>query len=174
MTPMTTLWTAIDSPVGTLTLMSNGDALTRLFMTDQRHAPTINATPDAQRDDTWFLECANQLGSYFAGELKTFTVEVALSGTPFQQRVWSELVRIPHGVTRTYGELAVALGDPNATRAVGAANGRNPIGIIIPCHRVIGRDGSLTGYAGGLDRKRWLLQHEGLPTQSDFGALLRV
>ena len=171
---MTTLWTAFDSPIGTLTLMSNGDALTSLFMTGQRHAPTISAIPNAQRDDAWFVECATELRSYFAGELKTFTIEVAPSGTTFQQRVWSELVRIPYGATRTYGELAVALGDPNATRAVGTANGRNPIGIIIPCHRVIGRDGSLTGYAGGLDRKRWLLQHEGLPTQCDFGALLRA
>ncbi|BFO16998.1 hypothetical protein SHKM778_33860 [Streptomyces sp. KM77-8] len=107
-----------------------------------------------------FSEAREQLTAYFAGELKEFTLELRLHGTPFQRGVWDRLTRIPYGETRTYGQLADALGNAKASRAVGLANGRNPIGIIVPCHRVIGTTGGLTGYGGGLDRKRRLLDHE--------------
>ncbi len=105
-------------------------------------------------------EVANQLRQYFVGERQTFELPLAAAGTSFQQQVWQQLGQIPFGDTQSYGELAQRLGNKNAMRAVGAANGRNPIAIIVPCHRVIGADGKLTGYAGGLDRKIWLLQHE--------------
>lgn len=102
-----------------------------------------------------------ELIAYFAGDLRRFTVPVAAEGTAFQRRVWAELMRIGFGETLSYGALARRLGDINGTRAVGLANGRNPVAVIVPCHRVIGADGSLTGYGGGLERKRWLLEHEG-------------
>jgi methylated-DNA-[protein]-cysteine S-methyltransferase len=105
-------------------------------------------------------QAAGQLAQYFGGKRQTFDLPLAASGTVFQQQVWQQLIRIPFGQTQSYGELAQHLGNKNAMRAVGAANGRNPIAIIVPCHRVIGADGKLTGYAGGLDRKVWLLQHE--------------
>ncbi|MEU8030595.1 methylated-DNA--[protein]-cysteine S-methyltransferase [Streptomyces sp. NPDC049099] len=153
--------TVIDSPYGPLTLVADADgALCGLYMNGQRHRPAEeNFGP---RDDTpaVFAEAGEQLAAYFAGELTEFTVELALGGTPFQRSVWAQLTRIPYGETRTYGELADALGSPGASRAVGLANGRNPVGIIVPCHRVIGSDGSLTGYGGGLDRKRRLLDFE--------------
>jgi len=111
-------------------------------------------------DDAWFKDVAAQLDAYFAGELSTFDLEMNLLGTPFQQRVWSQLCDIPYGETISYGELARRVGNANASRAVGLANGRNPIALIVPCHRVIGANGSLTGYGGGLERKTWLLEHE--------------
>jgi O-6-methylguanine DNA methyltransferase len=101
-----------------------------------------------------------EFDAYFAGELSSFDLEMNALGTPFQRSVWSQLCEIPYGETISYGELAQRLGNPNASRAVGLANGRNPIAIIVPCHRVIGADGSLTGYGGGLERKTWLLEHE--------------
>jgi methylated-DNA-[protein]-cysteine S-methyltransferase len=107
-----------------------------------------------------FGDTIDQLEAYFAGGLTDFTLELRLTGTEFQRRVWEELRKIPYGETRTYGQLADALGHPTASRAVGLANGRNPVGIIVPCHRVVGADGSLTGYGGGLDRKRRLLDFE--------------
>ncbi|MER7561927.1 methylated-DNA--[protein]-cysteine S-methyltransferase [Streptomyces sp. NPDC097941] len=150
--------TVIDSPYGPLTLVADDGVLCGLYMTDQRHRPPEGTfgTPD----DAWSREAEEQLKAYFGGELKEFTLEVRLHGTPFQRTVWEQLCRIPHGETRTYGELADALGNPKASRAVGLANGRNPIGIIVPCHRVVGADGSLTGYGGGLERKQRLLDFE--------------
>lgn len=151
--------TVIDSPYGPLTLVADEDgALCGLYMVDQRHRPPEEnfGTPD----DTPFAETAAQLQAYFAGELKEFTVQLRLHGTPFQQTVWDQLRRIPYGETRSYGDLADALGNPGASRAVGLANGKNPIGIIVPCHRVVGANGSLTGYGGGLDRKQRLLDFE--------------
>ncbi|MFE3038109.1 methylated-DNA--[protein]-cysteine S-methyltransferase [Streptomyces canus] len=150
--------TVIDSPYGPLTLVADDGVLCGLYMTDQRHRPPEETfgTPD----DGWSKETEDQLTAYFKGELKEFTLELRLHGTPFQRTVWEELRRIPHGETRTYGELAEALGSPKASRAVGLANGRNPIGIIVPCHRVVGADGSLTGYGGGLERKQRLLDFE--------------
>ncbi|MEU2423582.1 methylated-DNA--[protein]-cysteine S-methyltransferase [Streptomyces sp. NPDC007851] len=150
--------TVTDSPYGPLTLVAEDGTLCGLYMAEQRHRPPEETFGD--RDDDLFAEAEEQLAAYFAGELKEFTLELRLNGTPFQRSVWDQLTRIPYGETRTYGELADALGTPRASRAVGLANGRNPVGIIVPCHRVIGANGDLTGYGGGLPRKRRLLDFE--------------
>ncbi|MGW2449209.1 methylated-DNA--[protein]-cysteine S-methyltransferase [Streptomyces sp. NPDC001675] len=150
--------TVTDSPYGPLTLVAEDGVLCGLYMAGQRHRPPEETFGDP--NDTPFAEAREQLSAYFAGELKEFTLELRLSGTPFQRGVWDRLTRIPYGETRSYGELATELGNPKTSRAVGLANGRNPIGIIVPCHRVIGAAGSLTGYGGGLDRKRRLLDFE--------------
>ncbi|MFI7293094.1 methylated-DNA--[protein]-cysteine S-methyltransferase [Streptomyces sp. NPDC050121] len=150
--------TIVASPYGPLTLVADDGVLCGLYMTEQRHRPPEeNFGP---RDDTLFGDAEEQLAAYFAGELQDFTLQLHLRGTQFQQRVWAELRKIPYGETRTYGELAEALGNPAASRAVGLANGKNPIGIIVPCHRVIGAGGGLTGYGGGLERKQRLLDFE--------------
>ncbi|GHG87632.1 methylated-DNA--[protein]-cysteine S-methyltransferase [Streptomyces lanatus] len=150
--------TVIDSPYGPLTLVAEDGVLCGLYMTDQRHRPPEETFGD--RDETPFGAIVDELEAYFAGDLKDFTVELRLNGTEFQRRVWDQLRRIPYGETRSYGELADALGNSGASRAVGLANGKNPIGIIVPCHRVVGANGSLTGYGGGLDRKQRLLDFE--------------
>jgi methylated-DNA-[protein]-cysteine S-methyltransferase len=155
--------TVTDSPVGPLTLVASDGVLTGLYMDEQRHRPMEDVF--GPRDDTHFDEVIAQLKAYFAGELRAFEVPITLAGTEFQRRVWTELQRIPYGETTTYGELAERLGQPTAARAVGLANGKNPISIIVPCHRVIGSTGNLTGYGGGLPRKRYLLAFErGEPT----------
>ncbi|MEU3369176.1 methylated-DNA--[protein]-cysteine S-methyltransferase [Streptomyces sp. NPDC006660] len=151
--------TLIDSPYGPLTLVAADGVLSRLYMENQRHRPP-QETFGERGDGGPFPEAIDQLQAYFAGELTEFTMELKLSGTPFQRRVWRGLQQIPYGETRTYGELAEALGSPGASRAVGLANGKNPVGIIVPCHRVIGANGSLTGYGGGLERKQRLLAFE--------------
>ncbi|MDX3581834.1 methylated-DNA--[protein]-cysteine S-methyltransferase [Streptomyces europaeiscabiei] len=150
--------TVVDSPYGPLTLVADDGVLCGLYMTEQRHRPPEESF--GVRDDTGFAEPEEQLEAYFAGELKEFTLELRLHGTPFQRLVWEQLTRIPYGETRSYGDLAGALGNPRASRAVGLANGRNPVGIIVPCHRVVGSDGSLTGYGGGVERKQRLLDFE--------------
>ncbi|MFJ8535355.1 methylated-DNA--[protein]-cysteine S-methyltransferase [Streptomyces sp. NPDC093591] len=150
--------TVIDSPYGPLTLVAEDDVLSGLYMTEQRHRPPEETF--GERDDRPFGAAIDQLEAYFAGELKEFTLELRLNGTEFQRRVWDRLRHIPYGETRSYGQLADALGNPAASRAVGLANGKNPIGIIVPCHRVVGAGGSLTGYGGGLDRKKRLLDFE--------------
>jgi methylated-DNA-[protein]-cysteine S-methyltransferase len=152
------LTSTVESPIGPLTLIARDGVLTHLSMHDARHS-----TPppdDAIVDDAWFKDVASQLDAYFAGELTAFELDLELLGTTFQKGVWSQLNEIPYGETISYGELARRVGNPNASRAVGLANGRNPIAVIVPCHRVIGADGSLTGYGGGLDRKTWLLDLE--------------
>ncbi|MFH8489358.1 methylated-DNA--[protein]-cysteine S-methyltransferase [Streptomyces longisporoflavus] len=151
--------TIIDSPYGTLTLVATEGVLSGLYMTEQRHRPPEETFGD--RDAGPFDATIEQLEAYFAGELTEFDLPMRLDGTPFQRTVWQQLRLIPYGETRTYGQLATALGKPNASRAVGLANGKNPIGVIVPCHRVIGAGGSLTGYGGGLDRKQRLLAFEG-------------
>ncbi|MFB7109053.1 methylated-DNA--[protein]-cysteine S-methyltransferase [Streptomyces sp. NPDC056291] len=151
-------YTVIDSPYDLLTLVADDGVLCGLYMTDQRHRPPEESF--GEPDDGPFGEAVDQLAAYFTGELKEFTVPLRLHGTPFQRTVWDQLRKIPYGETRSYGELATALGNPGASRAVGLANGKNPIGIIVPCHRVIGAGGSLTGYGGGLPRKRRLLDFE--------------
>ncbi|WP_309062880.1 methylated-DNA--[protein]-cysteine S-methyltransferase [Streptomyces sp.] len=150
--------TVTDSPYGPLTLVADDGVLCGLYMADQRHRPPEETFGD--RDDTPFAEAEEQLAAYFAGELKEFTLELRLHGTPFQRSVWDQLTRIPYGETRSYGRLADILGNPKASRAVGLANGRNPVSIIIPCHRVVGSTGGLTGYGGGLERKQRLLDFE--------------
>ncbi|MFE6281816.1 methylated-DNA--[protein]-cysteine S-methyltransferase [Streptomyces sp. NPDC057877] len=154
--------TIIDSPYGPLTLVADDGVLSGLYMTDQRHRPAEETFGPraASPSETPFAAAEEQLEAYFAGALKEFTLELRLHGTPFQRAVWAELRDIPYGETRTYGDLAATLGNPNSSRAVGLANGRNPVGIIVPCHRVVGATGSLTGYGGGLDRKRRLLDFE--------------
>ncbi|WP_433144289.1 methylated-DNA--[protein]-cysteine S-methyltransferase [Actinomadura nitritigenes] len=151
----------VDSPVGPLTLVAVDGALCGLYMVNQRHRPPQESfgapgDPDAEP----FAATAEQLTAYFAGELTEFDLPLNLRGTPFQGRVWAALQEIPYGETTTYGELAVELGKPSASRAVGLANGKNPVGLIVPCHRVVGSTGSLTGYGGGIDRKRYLLDFE--------------
>ncbi|TDJ05452.1 MAG: methylated-DNA--[protein]-cysteine S-methyltransferase [Deltaproteobacteria bacterium] len=111
-------------------------------------------------------KCLTQLAEYFGGERKSFSIPVKMEGTPFQQKVWQELQRIPHGKTLSYGELAKKIGNPKASRAVGMANNRNKVSVIVPCHRVIGGDGKLVGYASGLSYKEWLLDHEGIDLES--------
>jgi methylated-DNA-[protein]-cysteine S-methyltransferase len=150
--------TVVDSPMGPLTLVAEGESLVGLYMVRQRHRPPeeVFGVPD----DTPFAEAIRQLAAYFEGRLTRFELPMAFSGTPFQQRVWSALRDIPYGETISYGQLADRLGQPTASRAVGLANGKNPIGIIVPCHRVVGSNGDLTGYGGGLDRKRELLAFE--------------
>ncbi|MFE9106375.1 methylated-DNA--[protein]-cysteine S-methyltransferase [Actinomadura geliboluensis] len=151
----------LDSPVGPLTVVAVDGGLAGLYMEKQRHLPpeeTFGAPGDPDTEP--FATVAKQLSAYFAGELTEFDVPLNLRGTPFQQRVWAALQEIPYGRTTTYGELAVEIGSPSASRAVGLANGRNPVSVIVPCHRVVGSTGSLTGYGGGLDRKRYLLDFE--------------
>jgi methylated-DNA-[protein]-cysteine S-methyltransferase len=151
-------FTTIESPVGRLTMTAREGVLDGLSMDGQRHAPA--ADPAMVRDAGPFTGLIMQLEDYFAGRAVEFDIPLSLAGTEFQRRVWTALREIPHGETISYGELARRLGMPGASRAVGLANGRNPIAIVIPCHRVIGADGSLTGYGGGLERKAWLLRHE--------------
>ena len=153
------IMTTIDSPLGRLRLVADGDALIGVYLPDQPapDAPDAPALPDVP---PVLARAAAQLAEYFAGTRRDFDVPLASRGTAFQQRVWRELARIPYGETRSYGELARALGSPSASRAVGAANGKNPISILVPCHRVIAGSGALTGYAGGIAAKRWLLEHE--------------
>jgi methylated-DNA-[protein]-cysteine S-methyltransferase len=154
---ITIRYRTMDSPVGMLTLAGVGTTLRHLRMVDQTYEP--NRT-DWQPDDTAFGDAVEQLQAYFAGELTSFDIDMDLIGTAFERRVWTALQAIPYGETRSYGEIAEQIGAVGAFRAVGRANGRNPIGIIVPCHRVIGANGSLTGYGGGLDNKRVLLNLE--------------
>lgn len=152
-----TCFRTIDSPIGPLTLAGDDGRLSHLLMLDHAHAPSRDGW---WHDDSAFPEVAHQLSAYFAGDLTEFDVDYTLVGTEFQRRVWTALLTIPYGQTRSYGELAGQIGSPTASRAVGLANGRNPISIIVPCHRVIGSNGSLTGYGGGIDRKKSLLELE--------------
>ncbi len=149
----------IESPIGAITLGGDDDVLTQLVMHEQRHAPVdISAWP---QDPNAFGEVVDQLKAYWEGDLKDFDVDVRLEGTEFQQRVWQGLREIPYGETWSYGRLAERIGATGAQRAVGLANGKNPVAIIVPCHRVIGSSGKLVGYGGGLDRKMFLLALEG-------------
>ncbi len=156
-------FTCIESPIGPLLLTCDGKALTGLYMDVPGRRPpqdTDDWVQDAGADP--LPAAVRQLNEYFAGTRREFDLPLRLKGSEFQRRVWRRLTEIRYGETLSYGELAKRIGNPNASRAVGLANGRNPISILVPCHRVIGADGSLTGYGGGLERKRWLLAHEGL------------
>lgn len=150
--------TLIPSPLGDLFAISDGTAITALFTPGHRRHPG----PDVESGSSApvLLELGRQLEEYFGGGRREFDLSLAAVGTPFQQAVWAELRKIPYGGTAGYGQIAARLGRPTAVRAVGAANGRNPISVLVPCHRVVGADGSLTGYAGGVAAKRWLLDHE--------------
>jgi len=154
----TVRYTVHPSPIGPLTLVGRGGRLTRLHMEDQTHATPV---PDgARRYDAAFTDVCTQLDEYFGGSRTGFDIPMALEGTEFQRAVWAQLCAIPYGSTISYGELARRVGNPRASRAVGLANGRNPIAVIVPCHRVIAADGSLGGYGGGPDRKTALLDLE--------------
>jgi methylated-DNA-[protein]-cysteine S-methyltransferase len=160
---MTLFATQHPSPVGDLLLVADDDGLRGLYLPDPRHAPPAI---DRRAGHGPIAAAREQLDAYFAGALERFDLPLAPDGTPFQLRVWDELQRIPFGETISYSELADRIGDPRAVRAVGLANGRNPLAIVVPCHRVIGADGSLVGYGGGLERKRWLLEHEAVAAGS--------
>ncbi|MFI4862037.1 MAG: methylated-DNA--[protein]-cysteine S-methyltransferase [Phycisphaerales bacterium JB063] len=147
-----------DSPVGSLLLVGDRGALCGLYFPNSKYP--AKQRDDWQQDDKPFDEAKRQLDAYFAGDLQTFDLPLAPQGTDFQQRVWQQLRQIPYGQTISYGQLAQRTGDPNGSRAVGNANGKNPISIIVPCHRVIGANGRLTGFGGGLDTKRQLLELE--------------
>lgn len=155
----------LESPVGSLLLTGDGERLHEIVFPEKNRKPDSAAEQRAEP----FREVSLQLTAYFEGSLKEFDLELAPQGTPFQLQVWEELQRIPYGETISYGELAQRIDNPSASRAVGAANGRNPIPIVIPCHRVIGAGGSLTGFGGGLEVKRALLEHE---SKSRQGILL--
>jgi methylated-DNA-[protein]-cysteine S-methyltransferase len=160
--PPDLLFTTLASPLGDLLLLgtetSGRVALTGLYCDPP---PAGQPPPEACRDDGAFADARTQLEAYFAGDLQDFDLPLAAQGTPFQREVWAALREIPFGTTTTYGALARQVGRPlGAARAIGACNGRNPISIVVPCHRVIGSTGNIVGYAGGVDRKRWLLVHE--------------
>ncbi len=145
------------SPVGELTFTGSEAGLTGLWFDTDRH---LQPRSGWLRDDALFAEARQQLEEYFSGARQQFTLKLAAQGTAFQQQCWAALCDIPYGETRSYGDQARAIANEKAVRAVGLANGRNPIGIVVPCHRVIGANGALTGYAGGIERKQWLLAHE--------------
>jgi methylated-DNA-[protein]-cysteine S-methyltransferase len=166
---VTVRYRTVDSPVGLLTLAGRDGRLMHLRMADQTYEPSRDGWVS---DPTAFPDAVDQLDAYFAGDLTTFDLDLDLVGTVFQRRVWEALTTIPYGETRSYGEIARQIDAPGAFRAVGLANGHNPIGIIVPCHRVIGANGSLTGYGGGIERKRMLLGmekqfHSAIPTLFD-------
>lgn len=148
----------LDSPIGTILLVGRPGVLTGLYVADHDNCPPVQA--GWVEDDEALAEARAQLTEYFAGERTTFDLTLEMDGTPFQRQVWDALLKIPFGETWSYGELAAHLGRPGSARAVGAANGRNPISVVVPCHRVIGANGSLTGFGWGTPRKSWLLDHE--------------
>lgn len=159
------MWTVTDSPIGQLRLVEDHDAIVAIAFEDGHSHPFDDADArlrgDRDDDHPLLMECARQLGEYFAGARPTFDLPLAPVGTPFQQRVWEQLMTIGYGETTTYGEIAGRLGlTGHGARAVGLANGRNPIPVVVPCHRVVGANGALTGYAGGMDRKQLLLTLE--------------
>lgn len=149
-------YSKFQSPLGEILLTGTETGLSGLYTADHVRLPTA----PGDRNDELFLDAVRQLTEYFDGQRLAFALPLDPPGTGFQRRVWGLLAEIPYGQTRSYGELAAELGQPAAARAVGLANGRNPISIVVPCHRVVGRSGALTGYAGGLSAKRWLLNHE--------------
>jgi len=158
------------SPVGELILTASETALTGVYFPTSRHVPPRHEVERGSGgevlsgdgpDNSVLARTREQLSEYFAGTRTSFDLPLDPRGTPFELSVWQELRAIPFGATRSYSDIARRLGDPRSTRAVGAANGKNPIPIIVPCHRVIGAHGELTGFGGGIDRKRWLLEHEG-------------
>jgi methylated-DNA-[protein]-cysteine S-methyltransferase len=153
---MRTYWTTFSSPIGHVTVAGDEDAVRSVWLGDRCRPPA----PDAIRDEARLSAAAAQLAEYFEGERRSFDLTLAPTGTLFQTTVWRALLEIPFGRTLSYGELAHRIGRPGAARAVGVANARNPLAIVVPCHRVIGSNGTLTGYGGGVDRKAWLLDFE--------------
>ncbi len=166
--PRETVWEDMVSPLGLLTVLASDNGVQAIaFESDQTEQAKTNL-PRAVNHPT-INAAVEQLAMYFDGKLKVFDLPLNLRGTDFQKRVWKLLLEIPFGETRTYGDLARALGNTGASQAVGAANGKNPVAIVVPCHRVIGASGHLTGYAGGMDKKKFLLTHEGVLQPTLFG-----
>lgn len=155
---METYTCTIATPIGALQITGADAGISAISFQDDPAPPSESVPPP-------LADCVRQLEEYFAGTREEFTLELALQGTPFERRVWAHLLDIPYGETRTYMQIAELMGDPKTIRAVGRANGRNPLPIVVPCHRVIGSNGDLVGYGGGLWRKEWLLAHEGRPVQ---------
>jgi methylated-DNA-[protein]-cysteine S-methyltransferase len=155
----TLTYDVVPAPIGRLIVASDGDAVAGVWMANA--SPSDESWERQRGSDAMLMETRKQLTAYFTGKLRAFDLPLAPNGTEFQRKVWMALTKIPYGETISYADLARRIRSAAAIRAVGAANGRNPIPIIVPCHRVIGSDGSLTGFGGGLDRKRWLLAHEG-------------
>lgn len=151
-------YSIVDSPIGELTVVAIDGALVGLYMPG--HTPAPHPETFGERVDDALPEATRQLAEYFAGTRTSFDLPLAASGTDFQAKVWAALREIPYGQTWSYGQLAAAIGQPGAARAVGLANGHNPISIVVPCHRVVGASGRLTGYAGGVERKAYLLALE--------------
>jgi methylated-DNA-[protein]-cysteine S-methyltransferase len=164
-------FTVYESPIQTLRLVSDGRSLIGLYMMSAKHllAPQNDWVEDESVEP--FPQTKQQLTDYFAGTLTEFDLPVQIQGTLFQQRVWEALKAIPYSTTMSYGKLAQQIGQPSASRAVGLANGQNPVSIIVPCHRVIGANGKLTGYGGGIERKQWLLNHERLMRMKQLAEL---
>jgi len=156
-----TRYTRFATPLGTMIATAVGGAVTGIYFEGQKHMPDISRAAREDAKAAPFAECARQLGEYIEGARRTFELPLAPEGTEFQRRVWIEIARVPYGETITYGELAARAGAPGAARAAGAATGRNPLSVVVPCHRIVGTDGSLTGYAGGIERKTRLLELEG-------------
>lgn len=152
-----TVYARLASPLGPLLACARDGAVAGLWFEDERHAPLPGPDWRHAPDDDTLRQLERELGEYFGGKRRAFDVAVAPEGTPFQQSVWRALRTVPYGATASYGAIAAAIGRPRAVRATGAANGRNPVSIVIPCHRIVGADGSPTGYAGGIARKEWLL-----------------
>ncbi|MBH1992885.1 MAG: methylated-DNA--[protein]-cysteine S-methyltransferase [Sphingomonadaceae bacterium] len=157
---MTLATMVLPSPVGDLTLVASDHGLVAVLWPDDYPGRVRLEASTQQPDHPVLAQAASQLDDYFNGTRRSFDLPLDFRGTAFQQRVWAALLAIPYGETRSYGDIAAAIGQPTASRAVGAANGRNPISIIAPCHRVVGSNGALTGFAGGLETKIWLLDHE--------------
>jgi methylated-DNA-[protein]-cysteine S-methyltransferase len=163
----TTRYREVDSPLGGILITGRGDAVTGVSF--QNHSRARETGPTWIKDDGHLERACQQLAEYLEGGRTTFDVPLRLDGSPFQLAVWRALLGVPYGETTSYGVIAHRIGHPRAARAVGAANGRNPISIIVPCHRVIGADSSLTGYGWGIDRKAWLLDHEQRWRHTDVG-----
>ncbi|MGV6875006.1 methylated-DNA--[protein]-cysteine S-methyltransferase [Pseudochelatococcus sp. B33] len=155
---VTTVYTFLQSPIGELLLVGDGESLSRIGFPHGKGS--FGPQPHWRRDDGAFAAAREQLRAYFGKELREFDLQLAPSGTPFQHKVWQALTRIPWGTTSSYGEVARRIGKPTASRAVGAANGLNPLPIVVPCHRVIGAGGAMVGFGGGIDTKKWLLALE--------------
>jgi methylated-DNA-[protein]-cysteine S-methyltransferase len=164
----TIYFTDYESPIQRLRLVGDGRSLLAIYMLSEKHQEIDSSQWIEKADVEPFLAAREQLSAYFAGELNQFDLPLGRSGTEFQLRVWAALCEIPYGTTISYGELAQRIGQPKASRAVGLANGRNPLSIVVPCHRVVGANGKLTGYGGGVERKQWLLNHESYQTKLPF------
>jgi len=157
-----TRYACIKTPLGTMLAIAEGEELVGVDFEDAKYARAIDPSWTEDADAKPLLDCAQQLAGYFAGERANFDLPLAARGTPFQKRIWREIVKVPMGSTITYAQLAARAGSPGSARAAGAATGRNPLAIVVPCHRIVGTNGSLTGYAGGLGRKEKLLALEGV------------